>query len=288
MTLKAVVEKLDDIPDTLHTEYILNEQDKKYYLDLDDTFRNHAKVVPLANTLATLKEEARIKQATIDDLKGRVEGLPDDFDPNNYRDIVEELDRLKKDPANQDKVKELADLKKTYEDRIKTLEQRNNREHTEKVEKLHTNIRKLQTVLDNKTAGDELTSALVGVGVKPELLKAAKAMLRAVVKVNVDDETEERRAVVETDLGEVEVKNYIENWARSDEGKPFIQPPSGGGAEGSGGKGHTGKNPFSSEGWNVTEQGKLVVADPQKAQKLAQQAGTYFGGPRPATPRVAT
>lgn len=285
--LKAVVEKLDDIPESLHAEYILDDKDKKYYLDLDDSFRTHSKITPLSNTLGTLKEEAKQLKTTIEELRGKTEGLPDDFDPNKYRDIVEELENLKKDPGNGDRVQELADLKKNYEDRIKNLEQRNNREHADKVEKLNGHVRKLQSVLDNKTAGDELTSALVAVGVKPELLKAAKAMLRTVVKVVVENDTEERRAVVDTDLGEVDVRNYIETWARSEEGKPFIRQVEGGGAEGSGGRAALGKNPFSHEGWNVTEQGRLVIADPQRAQKLAAAAGTSLGGMRPPAPRAA-
>ncbi len=48
----------------------------------------------------------------------------------------------------------------------------------------------------------------------------------------------------------------------------------GGAGGGKGGPGFTGPNPFTHEGWNMTEQGKLYKADPKKAAALATAAGT--------------
>lgn len=55
---------------------------------------------------------------------------------------------------------------------------------------------------------------------------------------------------------------------------------SGGGAAGSGGTGG-GVNPFSKDGWNLTEQGRMHNENPAKAEQMAKAAGTTVGGLRP-------
>ena len=59
----------------------------------------------------------------------------------------------------------------------------------------------------------------------------------------------------------------------------------GGGAGGNrGGNDMGGKNPWSAEHWNMTEQGKLVQSDRAKAEQLAKAAGhaSAVGARRPA------
>lgn len=55
----------------------------------------------------------------------------------------------------------------------------------------------------------------------------------------------------------------------------------GGGAGGSSKIGSKVINPFSFENWNLTEQGKLLSLDPDKARKMAEAVGTKIGGGRP-------
>lgn len=77
------------------------------------------------------------------------------------------------------------------------------------------------------------------------------------------------------------------------EKRPHWWPAStGGGANGSGeGSGFT-NNPWSAEHWNMTEQGKLVVGDRNRAERMAKAAGNSIGGLKPvpklpaATPQV--
>lgn len=70
--------------------------------------------------------------------------------------------------------------------------------------------------------------------------------------------------------------------------RPHWWPESeGGGARGGGGGGgFSGNNPFSSEHWSLTEQGKFHTANGSEAtDRLAKAAGTFVGGPRPAQKR---
>lgn len=65
---------------------------------------------------------------------------------------------------------------------------------------------------------------------------------------------------------------------------PYLKPASaGGGASGSGGSGSafSGKNPFTNEHFNVTEQGRIFREDPKKAETLMRLAGAPALGVRP-------
>lgn len=60
-------------------------------------------------------------------------------------------------------------------------------------------------------------------------------------------------------------------------------PSQGGGAGGMGNRGTNGfsSNPWSAEGWNMTEQGRIYQESSTKADQMARSAGTTVGGPRP-------
>lgn len=124
---------------------------------------------------------------------------------------------------------------------------------------------------------DELTKALVSAGIGREFVPATRAMLAPMVKC-IREERPQYRVVADTDLGEQPVAAFVERWAKSDEGKPFVR---GAGATGSSG-GRIEPNPFSADNWNVTEQGRIAKNDPTKAERLAKAAGTTLGGPHPA------
>jgi hypothetical protein len=78
-----------------------------------------------------------------------------------------------------------------------------------------------------------LNDALSQAGVKPEFLKAAKAMIGAQVQLKQDGDN--RLAVV----GEKGLSDFVGEWSKSDEGKHFVSAPqnSGGGAQGGKGQG---------------------------------------------------
>lgn len=60
-------------------------------------------------------------------------------------------------------------------------------------------------------------------------------------------------------------------------------PSSQGGGAGGNMNGGEGKNPWSNEHWNITEQSRVYRQNPARASNLAQAAGTKVGGPRPTT-----
>ena len=98
-------------------------------------------------------------------------------------------------------------------------------------------------VIETTVVGNGLTEALVKAGVDPKFLAASKALLRGQVKLKRNEDGS-RTAVVDTDLGEIEVAQYVDNWSKSDEGKAFVTKPAGGGASGSGDKSKQEGNPW--------------------------------------------
>lgn len=60
-------------------------------------------------------------------------------------------------------------------------------------------------------------------------------------------------------------------------------PSAGGGAGGSRGGSNFASNPWSAEGWNMTQQGQVYSENPAKAEQMARSAGTTIGGPRPVS-----
>lgn len=59
-------------------------------------------------------------------------------------------------------------------------------------------------------------------------------------------------------------------------------PSQGGGSRGGQGGGQGGANPWSKEGWNMTEQSKMYRENAERAEQMAKAAGTSIGGRRPA------
>lgn len=67
---------------------------------------------------------------------------------------------------------------------------------------------------------------------------------------------------------------------------PHWWPPSvGGGSQGGGGKGgHSGNNPWSKAGWNITKQGQVVREQGEaKATEIAARVGSKLGATKPPT-----
>lgn len=70
-------------------------------------------------------------------------------------------------------------------------------------------------------------------------------------------------------------------FTETQQSRPHWWPESQGGGL-NGGKGPAGgSNPFSKDGWNMTEQGKLIRENRSRAEQLAKAAGTTIGGQRP-------
>lgn len=268
--LKTVVEKLDGIEDAYHGLY--EEKDGKFILSIEG-IDDHPAVVALKNGHTNSKRERDEARRENVELKRKLEALPSDFDPDEWTRLRTEDEARRQDPNNNDLRRQIdaatAAVKAQYETKLAAAKKAHETAIAEKDEMIASLDKDLRRTL----VDDGLTKALMKAGVKPTLMKAAKAMFESDVEIVVEDGA--RQARMKTDLGGDDVERFISNWAQSDDAKDFIPPPSGPGPLG----GNSGRipagaeNPFSKEGWNRTQQGKLLQADRAKAERMAKAAG---------------
>lgn len=278
MSLKAILETLEGLPDDVAKEYEEKEVDgkKRFFLILEDDVRQHPRVKALQVAFERSKEKLTAAQTKLAELEAKVAELPEDFDAEAYAVAMDELAALKakkKKGDNDPPDPEMARQKALLEQRITALTTKTDGEKAA----LQKEIDELVKEIERLMADDGLTKALVEAGVEKKLMPGATALLRRSVKVVRDADTKEWKAFFETDLGETPIKDYVATWAQSDEGSFYIAKAKGGGGNGGDGNRDLGaQNPWDSSNGkkpNLTAQQNMVKSNPEKARQLATAAG---------------
>jgi len=276
--LKTVLDNIENLPESVQELYIeTKDKDGKvsYILSLDDDVRSHPSVGALQRAHEAQKQANRELKAKVAELEKRVEGLPEDLDPEEWTRLKELENQLKEkgDGDDPEKRKEheaqVQAVKKMHEQQIERLKKQmadGFAERDAKAKELNTRIQ--QMVVD-----DGLTKLLIESGVKKEVLPYVSAKLKQSIKVSEEDG--EYVARVDTDLGEQTLTEFIPKWAQSDDAKVFVEQPKGGGAEGGNRRpgSFNDNNPYSKAFWDMSRQADIVKRDPGKADRLARQAG---------------
>lgn len=270
MSLKVIVDSLDDIPAALHEFYV--EKDGKFTLQLGEDVRSHPEVLALKSALDRQKaDNARIK-AELAEIKGKGADVPDDFDAAEWERLKAEDAARTADPDNKDASKRVeaatAALKAQHERALAALQKKYDADIGERDQRIAAqDARERSRLVD-----DGLTKALIDAGVtRPPLLRAAKAMLQS--DVEVADEDGQFVARMRAEVGGTEIPAYIQNWVNTEDGKVFVEPASGVGAKGNGNGRAPVNNPFSAANWSKTEQARLLTTDRPRAERLAMSAG---------------
>lgn len=275
MAIKAIYESEDEVPEAMRSEYKKvtfkgpDGKDKDIWaLDIE-AYDSHPAVRNLKAAHDRVKSDKQVLATDLTALKARLEGLPDDFEPAEFQRIKDELETLKSEHDDPKKKDEVQRVRAMLEQRITDLTTR----HTQALAEKDNVIRDKENVITHLIADEGLTKALAEVGVQGPLLKAAKSMLRGSVEV-VKDEDGAYKGVVKTDMDPdgCEIGKFVNDWSNSDEGKVFVTKPKGGDANGSDERRLEG-NPWSAKNLNMTEQGRIVIADKGKAERLMRAAG---------------
>lgn len=240
MALKAVVTSLDGIDAALHDHY--TEKDGSFYLAIDD-FGKHPGAVTLKTTLNKVNKDKDALAAKVTELEGKVEGLPDDFDADEWA-------RLKAGTKPDEAIEA---LKAQHAKAIDTLKAKHATELSDK-DKL---LGERDGYIDRTLIDGGLKDALLDVGVKPELLDGALAVLRGSVKVH-RAENGDRKALVETDMGEVGVAEFVKEWSGT-KGKAYLGTATGPDAKGNNSPRATGKTMTRAEFDKLTPAAKAAV-----------------------------
>lgn len=279
-TLKAILENLDELPADLHQYYVEAKvkgpdgKDKDVFaLDLGDSVREHPGVIALQSAHERVKQSNAALRTKLQELEAKLKNLPEDFTAETLEALNAELAELKEAKGEPDPTKreELATIRKNLDQQIARLKTQLAEKDTEHAKEKAA----LEKEIEGMLVDDGLTKALIEAGIKGPFMKAAMAMLRQQIKVVKDDDG--RRAVAETDLGQVELAKFVQDWAGSDEGKEFVTKPTGSGAR----EGNTrvnGANPWEDKTWNVTQQQAIMTENPTKADSMIKAAGYRDAG----------
>jgi DNA-binding transcriptional MerR regulator len=271
--LKTVTDSLDSVEEHLQSLYV--EKDGKFYLDMKtDDLKDHPATQPLRNALERVRKEKGDLQTKLDEASTRLKDVPEDFSLEEYERLLALDDADHDDPKSKEKSKEkrderLASQRQQYEQRIANL----TKDFETKLAERDAELEKERGSRATEHASRQLDEALDKAGIDPKFKRAVSAMHKDSVRSRVEEDGS-ISAFIETDLGESDVRSFIENWSKSDEGKTFLIAPDGPDARGNNNqrRGPTGENPFSKNHWNKTKQATFRT-DVAAGERLAKAAG---------------
>lgn len=218
MGLKSFYESQDEVPEALRDHY--TEDKGKFVLAVDD-IDDHPKVrgVITANRANIAKRDEY--KGKVAELEAKLGEIPEDFDAEQWATLKSGADPAKKD-------EQIQSMKQIYEGKIANLQ----KSYDEKIAAKDAELQERDGYIDQSLVVTGLKDQLLDVGVNPDLLDGALSSLRPSVKVQRDDKGQ-RKAVVETDLGEIDIGTFVKDWAGS-KGKAYLRAPTGPEPKGSG------------------------------------------------------
>lgn len=272
MSLKATLDNLDELDESLHEHYKLDEKSKKYVLDLEG-FDG----LPAVRKLKDESAQHRIKAKTATDQLATFSALGDLDTVRAQLDRIPELEAAAEGKLDEGKINGIV------ETRIKTKLAPLERER----DQLKTQLTEKDEQIKTYTAAETRRKVTGAVNKAARELKVVDSAVEDVelYAERLFEITEDGNVVTKDGVGAtpgLSPKAWLEDMQAR---RPHWWGPSaGGGASGNGkgGGGMGGPNPWSNEAWSLTEQGKILTADRAKAERLAKAAGTSIGGKRPA------
>lgn len=283
--LKLKIDTLEDVEENLQGFYseVADPKDKTkkiFVLQVEGAQKTAADVERLEASLVKERADHKKIRTEFTELKAKA-GLWGDLDPTDTHDKLTKLAALELEPnATQEKIEQA--VKQRVEAQLKQVTAPLERELA-KVKGEHTvainQIGEYDTRERNRRIDEEVRRVAQDAKVTGTAIDDAVIIGRNYFQV--DPETNK---VVNKETG-LDPLNWIEE--QKEKRTHWWAPSRGAGAEGGGGPGDTTMNPFSAKNWNMTEQGKLVRANPGKAAAMAKAAGTSVGGARPPAPKGA-
>lgn len=278
MSLKTVVDDLEEVEEKFRDLY---EQDEsgKYVLSVDDV-DSHPKVSNLKNAYEQEKQKRRKAAEDRDGIKQRVGRLLDtdpDLDLADVDDetlhralaiVKGETDPNEPDPNDPNKKGKGQDIDI---DKIKA----NARKPLEReLEAAKAEAEKWQNLAQRTLIDNALSSALTRAGVKdPDYRELLTERFRR--QCRIDESEGEFSVLMDGEYGEMDPGNWVKEWAQTDYAKKFIDAGgnSGGGASGNGRGDPKVPNPWKKETENFDEQLRIAREDPERAKRMAAEAG---------------
>ncbi len=269
MKLKLILDSIESLPTDIQALY--TEKDGKFHLTGVEGMKTQTDIDYVKTILEKEREAHKDTKKKLEDFHGL--NMP-------VEEVLAKLDRFDElEAAAGDKIDETK-LNEMVETRLKTK--------TAPLERDLDKLRKENLELNGKVGEFETKDRTRGI--HDAVRKAATS--GKVIGTAVDDilmlaervfDIDETGAVVTKDNVGVTPGVDPAVWLTDmQEKRPHWWAPSqGGGAGGSGGGSGFANNPFSADHWNMTEQGKLVRENADRASQMAKAAGTVVGGAKP-------
>lgn len=272
MGLKAKLseDEFNDLGEDLAQIYEWSAEDEAYVMSWD-VVKEHPGVSKVKQTANDNKRSVEKTKAEHDRLVKKLGPLAhtEDLDLSEYgeEDLEPVLKYLRgetKQPPTPGGGQSDVDPEKIKRQARKPLE--------EQLEALKQERDQKDQTLRSILVDQELTSALNEVQVQGPFQRYLREAFRGKVKLQYDDEGNPA-PVIEGESGEQSVREYMKEWAQTEEGQAFVTGNNGSGAPGGSRNEPKGHNPWSRESWNTTEQMRIAREAPNKAKRLAQAAG---------------
>jgi hypothetical protein len=267
MALKAIIDKIDELPEDIKKEYV--EKNGKFELQVEG-MKTQADVDRLQGALIKERNDHKTVRERL--------GLLGD---RKIEDVLQILDRVPElEAAAAGKIDENK-LNEIVEGRIKTriapLE-REKGQLAQKVQDLSGVLEQYKTKEKVRTIHDAVREAVgKAQGFQSSAVEDALLYAERMLEVGEDGRVTTRDGVGVTPGIDAAV------WLSEMQAKKahWWGPSQGGGAGGNRNGAGTGGNPWSADNWNMTEQGRILKENRSRAEQLAKSAGTSIGGPRP-------
>lgn len=274
MALKAWVDKLEDVPEAFRGEY--TQVGDKYELAVDGALE----LTPIKG----LRQEngaRRISEKKANDALKVWEPLITGKKPEEILAILDRVPELEAAAAGKIDEKKITEM---VENRVGSKLAPVQRELTTVKGQLAEKdqiIAGYQTKERTRAIHDDVRGAIAKTqGFQGSAAEDALMLAERVFEVN-----DEGKVVTKDGVGVTPGIDATVWLTEMQQKRPhWWGPTQGGGAGGNNGRnqGGSGKNPWTHDAWNMTEQAKIYRENPQRAEQMATSAGTKLGGMKPA------
>jgi hypothetical protein len=212
MGIKTIVtaEALAELPEALHEFYQEDNKTGDFILDVEG-FDDHPTVRGVITANKNNKEQRDKLRAENEKLSKRFAGLPDDFSAKEYDDLKAAAEAG--GAPTEEQISRIRDKFRT--------------EAQKEIDAAKDENQKLHGALNRMTVDDGLSRAMDGALIDPLHKPKLIPFLKGRAKIDVEEVEGQFRAVVDTDMGHQTLTEYVNDWASSDDGKPYVAKSGG-------------------------------------------------------------
>lgn len=258
MTLKAVYLTREEIP----AAYVdlFSEKDGQFELTGIEGIKTEADIDRI-----TTAYSKRIKDAA-----QRVKGS-DEITPESIKTMIADAIAEGSAGSGSDDI-DGGDIPTGVQNRLSKLE-RDLAAATQQATEFKTEAETAKAQALETALTSQLSAAAAASGIRPEAIDHFVSAHKGDFEIN-DGKLVRKFVEGDPKTASESVQDYLLK-RKTDQSTAYFWPTNEGGGSrgGSGNPGPGGKNPFSKENWNVTEQNAIYNSDPERAKQFADQAG---------------